>query len=203
MGIMTIVWLIVLVGLGVIVAPVAAISCAIVARARKLTWDRVAYFAGAGALCGVFITGWIYVLVRLFNRSLPLPLLVVVYFLPYVSWICFGVGGIGISVLWIWEYTLGTDTGYVAPRASVGSAIRMSVFLGSVAAICLFAWAISLRGLIRSYKHDRARQIETPSLEFAYLKPFLYNYIWLAIGLAHAFIVAQYAVSIGIDIQGF
>ena len=174
MGFITILWIIALVMLGAVVAPVAAVSCAVAARYRRLSWSGIAYFAGAGALYGVFVTGWIYVLARTFNRSLPLPVMVVAYFLPYVSWICFVAGGIGLEIYEVWGHTLGFGGISVAPGATVGSAVWMSMLLGGIAAGCLFSSAMSLRDLARRYKRDRARRTEATSLDFGYIKPFLY-----------------------------
>ena len=203
MGIMIMLWIIALVMLGVVVTPVAAVSCAVAARARKSSWSGVAYFAGAGALYGLFVTGWVYVLARIFNRSLPFPVMVVVYFLPYISWICFVAGGIGVSIFAIWDNTLGITSDYVAPSASAFSAAWMSALLGTIAAGCLFACAMSLRDLVRRYKLDRARRTEAPSLDFGYIKPFLYNYVWLFTGIFTAMTIASYLASIGINIQGW
>lgn len=197
MGILTILWIIGLVMLGAVVAPVAAVSCAVAARYRGLHWDRVAYFAGVGALYGVSVTGWVYVLARIFNRSLPLPVMVVVYFLPYVSWVCIVVGGIGLEISRVWGNTLGIFGISVAPGADVVSAMWMSVLLGGIAAACLFACAMSLRDLARRYKRDRARGTETPSLDSGYIKPFIYNYIWLGVGICAAFAFAMYITAIG------
>lgn len=198
MGIMTILWIIALVMLGAVVAPVAAVSCAVAARSRqKSSWSGVAYFVGAGALYGVFVTGWVYVLAHIFNRSLPLPVMVVVYFLPYVSWICFVAGGIGLEIYLVWGHTLGFGGISVAPGATVGSAVWMSMLLGGIAAGCLFSSAMSLRDIARRYKRDRARRTEAPSLDFGYIKPFLYNYVWLVIGIYAAYMFAMHITDIG------
>lgn len=197
MGFITIGWLAFLLVLGVAVAPVAAVLCAVAALSRKSSWSGVAYFAGAGALHGVSITGWIYVLARIFNRSLPFPVIVVVYFLPYVSWICFVVGAIGLYLYWVWGSTLGVGGMSVLPGADVGSAVGMSMLLGGIAAVCLFAWGMSLRDLAHRYKRDRARRTEAPSVDFGYIKPFLYNYVWLVIGICTAFVFAMYGNNIG------
>lgn len=196
MGLVTILWIIALVMLGAVVAPVAAVSCGAAARHRGLHWNRVAYFAGAGALYGVFVTGWIYVLARIFNRSLPLPVIVIVYLLPYVSWICFVAVAIGLEISGVWGRTLGIGID-VAPGADVGSAVWVSMLLGGIATACLFACVMSLRDLARRWTRDRARPDEAPSVDFGYIKPFIYNYIWLGVGIYAAYMFAMYMIDIG------
>ena len=203
MGVMIILWLIILVMLGVVVAPVGAVSCAVAARSRRMSWADAAYFAGVGALYGVFVTGWVYVLARIFNRSLPLPVMVVVYFLPYFSWVCILTGGISLSILWIWDNTLGITSDYVAPNPNAFSAALVSALLVCTAAVCLFGWGMSLRGLARRWMRDRECPTQGASLDSSYIRPFVYNYVWLAVGLGLAMMVASYMASIGVNIQGW
>ena len=144
---------------GVVTAPVICLVCALVARARKL---EVWKFAGAGALFGAFLFPWPYVLVRAYGRPLPIAGMGLIYFFAYALWSIAILSVVG-GILWIWEYTLGTSTGYVASRASVGSAVTMSILYGCGIAVCGFAMFGSLKGLYRRYQSDRRHLQETLS----------------------------------------
>ena len=198
MGVMVIVVLVLLALAGAVTAPVVTLTCASVAAVRKLEVWR---FALAGALFGVFIFPWPYVLVRMYGRSLPIAAMIVIYFFAYVLWLG-AAGSVVVGIQWIWEYTLGTSTGYVAPRASIGSAVFMSILYACVIAVCAFTLAMSLKGLYGKYRSDR-RNPSGNLPDGAYVKPFVYAYLWLVAALGVAFANAHYMVSIGVDIQGF
>ena len=192
--------LLLLVTLGVPLALIVGAACGVIARLRGLViWK----FAGMGALYGAFVFPWPYLLIRMFNRSPPLPILGVIYFFPYVIWL--GVVLLmGSSVLFIWQYTTGTtSTGYVAPKADVVSAVFMSVLIIGVAALCVFTLLLSIRGLYRRHKVDRTYLSMHDLPHSAYLMPFFFVYSWLIAGLIMAFVLAHYMISIGVDIQGF
>lgn len=70
MGIVTIAIFAMLVTLGVLFALISAITCGIIAYARRL---GVARFSWAGALYGLFIFPWMYLVARMFDRFPPLP----------------------------------------------------------------------------------------------------------------------------------
>ena len=104
MGIATIVIFAMLGTLGVLCALLSAITCGIIAYAKKL---GVARFSCAGALYGVFIFPWTYLVARMFNRFPALPVLSMVYLLAYALWLGFIAGVVG-NVLWLWEYRVGS-----------------------------------------------------------------------------------------------
>ena len=203
MGITIIGLLIWLIGFGAICAPLLAIVCAVIAVKRKA---NVGHFALWGALYGASITGSVYILARLYNRSPPSAAMPIIYGLPYLIWILVVVGLIG-SMAWIWDYAVGFDIypgfPYVARRANSGSAVMMSALMGGIAAVSLLAWVKSIRSLCRTYRQDKARPLEALPIDIAYIKPFAYMYLWLFSGLIMALAVAEYAISIGVDIQGF
>ena len=198
MGITVIIVLILLALAGAVTAPVVSLTCALVARARKLEVWR---FALAGALFGVFIFPWPYVLVRIYGRSLHIAGLGVIYFFAYVLWLG-AAATVVVQIVWIWEYTLGTSTGYVAPGGNVVSAVFMSALYASGIGVCVFGLFRSLRGLHGKYNSDRL--IPTGNRpDSAYVRPFAYAYLWLVASLGVALVTAYYMVSIGVDIQGF
>lgn len=198
MGIMLILLLVLLALAGAVSALAATLICAVVALIRKLEVWR---FALAGALFGVFIFPWPYVLVRMYGRSLPIAAMAVIYFFAYALWLG-AVGSVVVSIQWIWEYTLGTSTGYVAPKASIRSAVFMSVLYGFGIAVCGLALVMSLKGLYSKYRAN-SRNPSGNLPDGAYVRPFVYAYLWLVAALGVAFANALYMVSIGVDIQGF
>ena len=124
-------------------------------------------FAVAGAMFGAFITGWIYELARIFNRSLPVPVMALVYIFPYTVWILVVTGGLGGLIANIWQYTLGIGSAAVAaPEGSILSATLMSVFLGLVAVVNIFSWTMSLRGLYHVYTDETPDYIQIPPIEY-------------------------------------
>ncbi len=210
MGIMTIFALALLATAGAVTAIVSCLLCTTFAFVRK---REVLQFAVAGMAFGAFIFPWPYVVARIFGRCLPSAAMVVIYFFAYA--ICIGAAaGFALESMWIWEYTLGTETGYVAPDASIGSAIFATVLLGALTLACGVTMFISARWLYRMYRSDRYDEVHfrnssiddttiPDALNYGYLVPFIIAYSWLVAGLIVAIMVAMYMVSIGVDIQGF
>ncbi len=186
-----------LLGLAALVmTPVAALLCGAFAWWQKKSIWR---FAAEGALNGILILPWILVMVK--ARGSPVPIVaLLIYLFPYAIWL--GIFALIVSgIFWIWEYTLGTDTGYVAPRANLFSAALMSLFLGFCAAVNVGTLLLSARGIYRRYRQDRIAS-RLPEMMY-YVQPFVFSYIWLGALLILGLLVAGYMVSIGVDIQGF
>ena len=161
-GMLIVVLLLLAIGLGVLVVPLATMICGLIARSRGLSFME---FAVAGAMFGAFITGWIYVLARILNRSLPVPVMALVYIFPYTVWILVVTGGLGGLIANIWQYTLGIGSAAVAaPEGSILSATLMSVFLGLVAVVNIFSWTMSLRGLYHVYTDETPDYIQIPPI---------------------------------------
>ena len=201
MGIITIVIFALLGTLGVLCALLSAFICGIIAYVKKI---GVARFSGAGALYGVFIFPWIYLVVRMFNRFPALPVLAIVYLLAYALWLGF-IAGVVANVSWLWEYRVGSGK-YLDPERGIEFTplIVMSIFSVCVIAICLFTMALSLRGLYRLHKEDKEQPTRTQMPPWRYLLPYLYAYLWFFVGgMTMALITATVATSNGIDIQGF
>ena len=203
MGVLIILSMFLLIGIGVVVALITAMVCLILAHIRNA---NAIYFALWGALFGASITGAAYVLFRLYNRPPPFVAMLLIYVVPYALWILVTVGLIG-SIQFIWQYTVGYETSpgryYVASHANISSAVLMSVLLSGVAVVNIFTWAMSMRSLYGTYRRDRVYPLKGQLIDFAYMKPFVYMYLWLIGGLLSAYVVAKYMISIGVDIQGF
>ena len=201
MGIITLSMFAMLGALGVLCALLSMFTCGIIAYAKKL---GVARFLGVGALYGVFILPWIYLVARMFNRFPALPVLAIMYLLAYALWLGF-IAGVFVDVSWLWEYRVGSGK-YLNPEHGIAftSLIVMSIFSAGVIAVCLFTMVLSLRGLYRLHKEDKEQPTRTHMPAWRYLTPYLYAYLWFFVGgMVMALIKAFFAVSNGIDIQGF
>ena len=197
MGAFSIVGFLLLGMAALVMAPVAALLCGAFAWwQKKSIWQ----FAAEGALNGILLLPWILVMVEARGRPVPIVALLI-YLFPYAIWLGVCALIVGGGIFWIWEYTLGTDTGYVAPRANPFSAALMSVFLGCCAAVNVGTLLFSARGVYRRYRQDRTDG-RLPEMTY-YVQPFVFSYVWLGALLILGLLVAGYMVSIGVDIQGF
>ena len=196
MGIMSIAGFFFLGMAALVTTPLAALVCGAFAWWQKKSVWR---FAAEGGLNGILVLPWILVMVKVRGRPVPIVALLI-YLLPYAVWLGVFVAIAG-GIFYVWEYTLGTDTGYVAPRANSVSAALMSVFLGCCAAVNVGTLLLSARGIYRRYRQDRIAG-RLPELTY-YARPFVFSYIWLGALLILGLLVAQYMISIGVDIQGF
>ncbi len=199
MGIVTIIVMILLGLAGLVFSILAALLCGCIAAYKKMP---VGKFAAAGALYGLFIVPWIYLAARMFDRQVPLPILGMIYLFPYALWLCF-LAGIGVNIYFLWDYRLGS---YAIEGRGVSSGSLVATFLlfGCIAAVCLLALARSVREIYLRQREDRRIVLNNSMPSIAYLKPFIYAYLWFcAGGLFAAFVTASVLVSGDIDIQGF
>ena len=180
-----------------VTTPLAALLCGAFAWWQKKSIWR---FTAEGALNGILVLPWILVMVKARGRPVPIAALLI-YLLPCAIWL--GVlAVIASSIFTIWEYTtFGTEIGYLAPQANPVSAALMTVFLGCCAAVNVGTLLLSARGIYRRYRQDRIAG-RLPEMTY-YARPFVFSYIWLGALLVLGLLVAQYMISIGVDIQGF
>ena len=200
LGFITIALLFLLGIAGALLALLIGVVCGLIALRRGL---NILQFAVIGVVYGFFISPWPYLLSRMFNCTLPLPLIGLIYLFPCV--ICLVVATMTVgNIIWIWENTTGFGGHeYIAPDASVFSATLMSLFLVGLAAVCIYGLFRSLRTVYRQYRFDRSHTPKDHVPDMTYLRPFFYAYGWLMGGLVIAIVVAAYAISIGLNIQGF
>ena len=196
MGIFSVVGFLLLGMAALVTIPTAALLCGAFAWWQKKSIWR---FAAEGALNGILLLPWILVMVEARGRPVPIVALLI-YLFPYAIWlVVFAL--IAVGIFSIWEYTLGTDTGYVAPGANPVSAALMTVFLGCCAAVNVGSLLLSARSIYRRYRQDRITG-RLPEMMY-YVQPFVFSYIWLGALLILGLLVAGYMASIGVDVQGF
>lgn len=81
--------------IGVLWSPIAALICGGIARARGLSVSR---YAAAGAVySALLILPWLYLVVRMFNRSVPRFIVVAGYMVLYLGWL-WGPFGWGVFI---------------------------------------------------------------------------------------------------------
>ena len=198
MGTIVIAVLLLLVLVGVPIAMIVCLTCILIAIVRKID---VARFALAGALYGGFIFPWPYLLARMSGRSLPLPIIGIMYFFPYAIWFGLALGVAG-NIIPIWQYTTGIGSHYVAPNRNFITAVLLSVVLLCISGISIYSMLKSIAGFCSQYRKDRLHPPEDDMPDIAYIKPFAYSYAWLVGGLPVALIVAAHTIFVGLDIQG-
>ena len=195
MGITIIFLLILLLVLGVLLAVVVSITCGTIAKFKN---GDTASLVVAGALYGFFVFPWPLLLARMFGRSLPVPLISVIYFFPYAIWLGLVCGMLG-QIVAIWHYTTGIGRLAPLPGANYVSAILMSILFGAFAYVIAHALIRSLRSLRQQYREDRLRPPGDDVPDSAYVMPFVYVYAWSLFGIFAAIIAVWYAASIGME----
>ena len=111
----------------------------------------VACYGLTGAPFGFFIFRWVYVLASAMERRLHPVARAVVYAPCHAGWTAV-LPFMYMSVEFVWDFTLGTDTGYVAPRASVESAFVVSGLCAVAALVNVFSIYLYDLMLRRSWK---------------------------------------------------
>ena len=165
--------------LGLLWAPVAALTCLLVARLRKLDGES---FGAAGAKQSILLVlPWIYLLVRLmFGRSIPRSLVAAVYVLIYAIWLIFyilvfNVVGLLASVLDI----------LVTHSQSLTTMVILFIALSVMLPVNILTWGSSLRSLRRRYAADKKRACKSPPIvpHGDYMTPFVWLIVWSIIVL--------------------
>ncbi len=191
-----------MIGAGLVGAFASALLCTVAALISRQGPKNALKYAGYGAVFGFFITPWPYVVGRAFGRLLPGPVMALVMAPAFLVWAAVATFAMVAEVVYIWEVTTGFG-GWQAPEANVISAFFVSLGLAIVLIICLGTCYLSMRGTYQRYKAERIAPETDNNPDWAYLSPFMFMYMWLAGLVIIAIVTAAYAVSIGVDIQGF
>ena len=175
--------------LGILCMPMAALWCGIIARRQSLnTW----WYAVKGAsYSAMLFLPWVYLMLRMQSKSLPLILGVIAYALLYIAWFY-------TCIFWLFLSVVGKIVGgFVNIDASQfgilsgNEAIAISITL-SVNALL---WTTSLGRLLRRYWAGRQsnRALTDDVIDSAYTRPFRYFMLSLVMT------VVVYAVMIHFD----
>ena len=157
--------------LGVLFAPFAALICYIRARLMGLPPGR---YARIGALYStILLFPWIYLIVRMFNKTVPNFLIGIGYFVLYTMWFCGSVVVVVVIAIITGIVALGFDSD-VEPTY-----VHILTFCTVLVVLCVNAvmWILSMVGL------DRFHRNHIPSEEIlpdrAYITPFAYALAWI------------------------
>ena len=149
-------------GLGVLWAPFAALTCARVARSRGL--DRRKY-ALAGAVYSIlFFWPWVYLVTRLYGRKIPGPVIRGAYVLLY-------------GVIWPSSALSFIPLAFSPQPFGVVSVFLLMLSIGT--------WLISFRGFnwsgINGKGHVRTDPSDEVMPDSSYVMPFAYVFGWITL----------------------
>jgi len=160
--------------LGLLWAPVAALTCLLVARLRKLHGES---FGAAGAKHSILLVlPWIYLLVKLIlGRPLPTFLVVPVYVLIYGIWlffyiVVFNIGGLVGSVLDV----------FVTHSQPFSRIALFFIALSVILPLNVYMWRSSVRNLRRRYAADKKHPFQSSLIvpHRDYTVPFAWLIAW-------------------------
>lgn len=159
--------------LGVLFAPFAALICYVRARSMGLS---PGHYTRTGALySSLLFLPWIYLIVRMHNKTIPSILIGIGYFILYAVWF-FG------STVVISFVTLGY--GIVALGFSTDierTYVQILGFCMLLALLCInvVTWVVSMVRLDRFHRSSIPSERILPNR--AYIMPFAYALIWIAV----------------------
>lgn len=157
---------------GVLLAPFAALICYMKARSMGLP---PGHYARIGALYStILFLPWIYLIVRMFNKTVPNILIGIGYFVLYAMWF-FG----SVLVMALMTFIFGGATFSFDSEVEYRYVYAL-VFCIFLVLLCVnvVMWVLSMARL------DRFHRNHTPSEEIlpdrAYIMPFAYALVWIA-----------------------
>ncbi len=157
---------------GVLFAPFAALICYIRASSIGLP---PGHYARIGALYSTLLFfPWIYLIVRMFNKSLPNLLIGIGYCVLYTAWFFGSIVVLAVVAIFIGIIALGFSTDVERTY------IHILLFCAVIIILCVdvVAWILSMARL------DRFHRNHIPSEGFlpdrAYIMPFAYALVWIA-----------------------
>lgn len=156
---------------GLLWSPFAALICALIAHIRGLSVRR---YARAGAVySALFFLPWVYLVARMFGKSVPKQVVAAVYIILYGGvWLC---GTAGLAVL-----------GFLISSTAQG--------ISGISAVVAFVVSIALCiASVRQFSRRRACLRDNPAVsqddilpDRAYIMPFAHTLGWLIIYLVAA-----------------
>lgn len=157
---------------GFLWTPAAAVICACRARARGLSVSRYALF---GALCSVlFIVPWIYLVARMYDKSIPRNIVRTVYIILYALWLIGPIvmlSAVVVNELVFWMENANTQRYNLAPYATI---FAVSVIL---AVLNITTWILSLTLLRRQWLSGAQNRFVSALTAILSLTPFRRGWI--------------------------
>ena len=155
---------------GVMFAPFAALICNV--RARRMRLDLLRYSVAGFAYSAFLVFPCVYLLARMYGKSISSAMARVAYIVLYgVIWLF---GSIGLIVLAILNYQYAD----IETSTRVVGTIVYSLLLF----MNTLTWIASLLDLRRNYRRRRGQNAPSDRmlLERAYIMPFAYAFVWVA-----------------------
>ncbi len=156
---------------GVLFAPFAALICYI--RARSMGLSPV-HYTRVGALYSILLFfPWIYLILRMHNKTVPNFLIGIGYFVLYTMWFFASIVVFVVIAIFFGIVALGFFT------EGEGTYIHILMFCAVLITLCVDvgAWILSMVRL------DRFHRNHIPSEEIlpdrAYIMPFAYTPVWI------------------------
>ena len=161
--------------LGVLLSPFAALICYLRARSMGLS---PGYYARIGALYStILFLPWIYLIVRMFGRTVPNILIGMGYFVLYTMW---ALGSILVISLMTFVYGVATfsfntevDSRYVY---ALGFCILLVLLCGDVV-----MWILSMVRLDRFHRNSVPNERILPNR--VHITPFAYALVWIVVAV--------------------
>ena len=158
--------------LGILFAPFSALICYIRARSMGLP---PGHYARIGALYSAFLLlPWIYLIVRMFNKTVPNILIGIGYCVLYAIWFFGSIVAVAGLAIFSGIVALGFSTDIERTY------IHMLLFCAALITLCVdvVAWILSMARLDHFHRNHIPREEILP--DRAYITPFAYALVWIA-----------------------
>ena len=157
--------------LGVLLSPFAALICYLRARSMGLS---PGYYARIGALySSLLFLPWIYLIVRMFNKTVPNILIGIGYFVLYAVWFFGSIAVISWFAVGNGIVALGFSTEFERTYVQILEFCMLLVLL----CVNVVTWVVSMVRLDRFHRNSIPSEGILPNR--AYIMPFAYALIWI------------------------
>ena len=157
---------------GVLLSPFAALICYVRARSIGLP---PGHYARIGALYSTFLLlPWIYLIVRMFNKTVPSSLIGIGYCVLYTVWFFGSIVTVAALAIFSGIVALGFSTDVERTYIHILTFCAALIFL----CVDVVAWILSMARLDHFHRNHIPREEILP--DRAYITPFAYALVWIA-----------------------
>ena len=167
--------IVLLMPLGVLLSPFAALICYLRAHSMGLP---PGYYARIGALYStILFLPWIYLIVRMFGKAVPNILIGMGYFVLYTMW---ALGSILVISLMTFVYGVATFSFNTEVDSRYVYALGFCIFL-ILLCVNVLMWILSMVRLDRFHRNSVPNERILPNRE--YMTPFAYALVWIVVAV--------------------
>lgn len=167
--------IVLLMPLGVLLSPFAALICYLRARSMGLP---PGYYARIGALYStILFLPWIYLIVRMFGKTVPNILIGMGYFVLYTMW---ALGSILTISLMTFVYGVATFSFNTEVDSRYVYALGFCIFL-ILLCVNVLMWILSMVRLDRFHRNSVPNERILPNR--VYMTPFAYALVWIVVAV--------------------